>query len=131
MITANATRLGNFIRLEIVHPDSKKPQITTVNTEADAMRIVYFANREYMLRKITGWLKQRMYTGDRMRSQEASKLLVLLGYYEHIPFPRLCKVIHHYRQVIESIAPGPKSKCFNYYIKTIVPLLNDAQEIGG
>ena len=131
MIQAKTTTLARGFRLEIVHPDTNQAEFIIVPSVGEGKRVVYFKNRQYMLGKITGWLKQRMYSPDSRKSAEAAKLLVLLGYYQNISFEALCRVIHKHRLVIDFIAPAPRSNAYKYYASRIAPLLNDAAEMEG
>lgn len=131
MIQAEATQFPGFLRLEIIHPEQNEPVIKQVATEAEGLRLIYFMNRNYMLKKLRSWLKQRQFGHDPKRSIEAAKLLVLLGYYNQLSFPALCRVISKHRKAIEDIAPRESTRFYNHYVNTIVPLLNDAAEIGG
>ncbi|WP_374949589.1 hypothetical protein [Mucilaginibacter sp.] len=131
MIQATATPVGNFLLLEIVHPGQKELIRKRVTNESDGLRVIYLVNRGYMREKLLAWVKQRKHADKRITIQAAQLQALILYYNKNIPFKTLCKIVHAHRAFFEAIAPPVHSQFHKYYLNTIVPILNDAEEMAG
>lgn len=129
MITIYATMQSNLLNLEIVRPDRIQHEFINGITEAEATRRVYLISREYIIEKLTGWLKQRMFTyGPQITNRpglsvEASRLLVLLNYYQRASLAAVCSVVTDHAQALEALAPGVNSEHYGRYQKVIAPII--------
>jgi hypothetical protein len=128
MITAYATVYPRFMQLEIIRPDNNQVQFKNVDDINEAQRLVYFLTRRYILEKLRGWLKQRREalrnTGSGQKFADASKLLVLLNYYDHAALLGLCHFISLHINMFEAIAPVETSRQFGHFEKIINPILS-------
>ena len=127
MITASAIAHKNYLRVVFVFPDLQRLEIDLPGADpgklaGEARRLEYFKARDYIVKKLTSWLNQRMYAapGRKGYSIEAAKLVVLLGYYKKTSLFRLCALVAENRPAIEALAPADGSGGW----KNILPILD-------
>ncbi len=140
MIQAHAYTHPNYLRVVFKYPGVESRQVDLPGNDPEklineAKRRLYMLNREYIIKKLSDWLRQRMYAfnlTDRPKcNQEAAKLIVLLGYYERRSFFRLCDLITGNRAAIEALAPHERSNHYPAYVRSILPILEFCQAIKG
>ncbi len=135
MIIAHATEKPGQVRLEIVRPDKSKHEFLTVETYAEAERIMVKKNREYILEKISNYLKLRHYalklSNQVYAAGDAAKLLVLIRYHKQAPLNALANVVAQHAGFIEKIIPGKGSDQYIHYQNIIAPILNYCKKNGG
>jgi hypothetical protein len=140
MIEALATQYETRLALEIVYPDKTPHRHANIiggtpeQRTAHGMRLVKFEARDFMLAKLTGWLKQRMFaferSGRRAEQQKCAQLVVFLSYNKDKGFHTFCQSVVKYADAISSLAPSSKSSHYSYYEKMIQVILRYCQDIG-
>ncbi len=128
MIIANAKETKGQLSLEIIRPDRKSHQFLTVASYAEAERIMIKMNREFIVEKITNYLRLRHY-GLKLANQtytagEAAKLLVVINYHKLSSLNSLAKIVAQHAAVIEKLTPRLGSDQYLHYQKIIVPIIN-------
>jgi hypothetical protein len=135
MITAFATEHHGLVRLEIVRPDKPKHEFLTVDNYAEADRRMYVMNRDYVIDKLTKWLRLRMYAMKLAERPQltigAAKLLVLLSYYKNATLPAVTTVVAGHMAALELLIPGERSSHYPNYKNTIAPILDYCRKNGG
>ena len=108
-----------------------KPNCETAiaTSQADAVKMVYFRNRNYIYSTLTKWLNQRAHA---LRDQEAQTTIANLLYWletKQGSYYNLCAYVQHKAGAFESLAPGKKSRCKNYYDTVIQSIINDCKSL--
>ncbi|MBB2149149.1 hypothetical protein [Pedobacter gandavensis] len=116
-----------FVRFSDPNEDFGNKPYFTVKSIEEVKRRMYFHNRLYVVEKLKSWLKQRLYAMP-SSEKEISLLLCWISEIEKRGFTYICDFIKRKRLNFESIAPAESSKYFNYYTKTIVPILKFCAE---
>ncbi|RQO65105.1 hypothetical protein DBR40_24860 [Pedobacter sp. KBW01] len=125
MIIAELVPKNGFVFLRFVEPGENvetKPYIT-LNSMDDAKGRINFRSRNYIVEKLTSWLNQRSHAlpGAEFQinlyaSWVAEVKLRSLSY--------VCDFVNRKRDKFESIAPNESSKCYSYYKKNILTILD-------
>ena len=105
-------------------------------TEQDVRRMLYFRNRKYIIETLGAWLKQRKRAIEERPDQEEfskklEKVIALRDMVLHHTFSSLwslCDYVVRKQAEIEFIAPGENSRHYNYYQKTILPIIRYCAE---
>lgn len=133
MIVAEGTIYPTHLHMVFTYPDGHVMEFTLEGTdrvilEARARKIWLDENRTYIVRKLTGWLKQRMFVFDLAgyapSQKRAAELAVLVGYFASSGHYLLCNRVASVRKDIEGLAPGERSAHYASYIRNIVPILD-------
>lgn len=106
---------------------NKEVAYQKVENPADAERLVYFYNRNYIAKTMISWLKMRKYAMILNNNPDAEKawyLLESLKNIQHGTFRTIEKFIRDNMSAFNKCIPGAKSTQFKHYEKEIKPLLN-------
>jgi len=138
MITAEATHYPNHMHVVFIYPDCEPKEIDLPGTdpvilEGRGIKMLYNETRAYIIRKLTAWLKQRMFIFNEYNRpaahRDAAKMIILLGIFENGGYFQLCERLADNRAIIESLAPTPKSGHYEYYCNKILPILDFCQKV--
>lgn len=128
MIQAKLISGGAELFASFYHESSNKEiAFQKVINEADAERLVYFYNRNYVAKTIISWLKQRKYAMMLVDNPQAEKAYYLLSEMQNLQlgtFRTIEKFIRDNMSAFNQCVPSPKSQQYKYYEKEIKPLLN-------
>lgn len=126
MIIAEIVPLQNDTFLvRFSEPDENfgsKP-FTAAVSRFDIERRVALLNRAYIVGKLISWLNQRSIAVGTSPC-EISTIAKWLNTYRSTSLKNICSYITNKRAEIEKVVPSESSKCHQYYIKTILPILD-------
>lgn len=135
MITATCTHYHNCYRLEISRPDRNTVEFKMVNSAGEAERYLYLKNREYIIEKLAGWLRQRRRGLEEFnlmnRAVKAAQLEVLLNCYKNASLAAVCRIVNDHAEALELLAPGDRSAHYKHYHTIIEPIIHYCKENGG
>lgn len=140
MIQGYGVHQAKVMLLKIEHTGTNKVEYKTIKGETFEEREslgwqeIYLLNKNRVSVTLCSWLKQRMFglkEYSPVRSQEASRLLVLMNYHHQFHYFKMCKLVADNRAAIESIAPKPSSQQYNYYKNTILEILAECELMKG
>jgi len=120
---------GKFL-VEFITPETVKEQLSNVyvNTIAEAERVMYFRNRNYISSHLMSWLKQRQYAlGLRDYRNQIADTEVLIHHlqtFSDASFHQIQKFVFNHEAQFMELAPGGKSSHYNHFEKVILPILH-------
>jgi hypothetical protein len=136
MITAEAQPLDqSHLRLVFTGPSGFKKEPVTVADKGEAIRVVYFYNRQYICDTLRGWLFQRRnvfnHVDDLSRVTMVDQLVNSINRYSQVSLRQLCQFVVQQEQNIIYLAPGVTSRYYKKYYQVILPLIADCHEVKG
>ncbi|HEY4148925.1 MAG TPA: hypothetical protein VGM41_08350 [Chitinophagaceae bacterium] len=124
---------SNYIKLNFSYPGGGIIGPFTVADMSEAKRLLYFHTRNYILDKLKGWLNQRIRAltaaGEYLRADKANELQQRLINFTDTSFFRLADFLIKQESKILFVAPGQKSRNYNYYHDNILPILEYCREM--
>lgn len=126
MITAQATHVHGFVRLDIVYPDQRHHVVQQLRNIDVAQQYVNFLDRQYIITKLRSWLQQRRFALP--ASVSTAKLIVILGTLDRQQGNSIYKFVADNRSAFESLAPAPLSIQYKYYVNFIKPIIDYCQQ---
>lgn len=121
-----------LMRFSNPNQDFGRNEFFPVANPEEAKRKMYFQNRKYVVTTLAAWLKQRKHTlnyrtahpTDQSTITKMENMISWMYDMEKRSFTYICTTIRNKRLDLESIAPREKSRFYDHYIKTIVPILD-------
>ena len=126
MVTAEIHQKSSqliFIRFQEPGEKIENKPFIAVPSLQEATRRLYFLRRMYVISKMRSWLNQRA-KAKLGHHKEINMMLSWIKEVESTSFLHVCDFIKRRRLLFESIATPSTSSCYNYYINTIVPLMD-------
>ena len=125
MINAELKPTDNRLEMRYSNPKGEftNSAFFPVTSEQEAMRMLHFKNRKYIIETLTRWLNQRNYALN-YSDPKGIKLLNFLQYIEKASFDYIRISIGKLRADFESIQPPSTSRFHKHYTTTILPILD-------
>ena len=137
-ITGVKHELGEIYLLRFSEPDEtfKEETYVPVYGKAEVERRLYFRNWKYITEQLTSWLNQRLHAlweERKIRNATAIRHDITKNVSVANSLHSLCRYVRKNEHIIKELAPDEKSRCYNNYKKTIIPILAfcAGKEIGG
>ena len=124
MINAELKPTGTHLEMRYSNPkgEFKNSAYFPVLSEQEAMRMLHFQNRRYIVETLTKWLKQRN-VATAYSNPKGVKLLDLLQHIEKAGFHYIRVTVGRMRADFETMRPSINSRYHNHYVTTILPIL--------
>ncbi len=129
MITANSIFSTNSssLLIELRWPNRRTVERQEVANEEQAIDLVKYLNRRYILDTLRSWARQR-HKALEVRSGagrllKAAELLVLLSGLDNAKLPALCNAVALHEEWFRIIAPADVSSHHRYYYNSILPII--------
>jgi hypothetical protein len=120
---------NNQLLVRFAHPNElmdKKPY-SFASSDFDVERRRTFLTRNYIVEKLTAWLRQREHAAPGY-SKEAESLLNWLACYKTTSCTNVVSFVNRHRNAFFAMAPSEKSRFYNHFKATVEPILTYCEE---
>jgi hypothetical protein len=115
---------NNQLLVRFAHPNElmdKKPY-SFASSDFDVERRRIFLTRNYIVEKLTSWLRQREYAAPGYK-KEAESLLTWLVCYKETSYTNVVSFVNRHHNAFTSMAPSERSRFYDHYKTIVEPIL--------
>jgi hypothetical protein len=118
---------GIMVRFALPNESLQKKPFIQASSSSDVERQQIFLVRNYIVEKLSSWLRQRSHAVPAYAATAAS-LLNWLEQYQKTNLTNIVSFVNRHQNAFYSLAPTDRSKCYNHFQSTIVQIIDYCKE---